>query len=71
MIYGRLSVSDVRSHGGSYRLHLRSFQPMLKRKDRPVVPGGVTDIAKLGEVLREAGIPGGEVHYPFGVGRGA
>ena len=69
MTYGRRGVSDVRSHGGSYRFHFVSFQSVLKREDRPVAPSGVTDLAELREVLREASMPGGEVHYPFSVGR--
>ena len=69
VIHGWRGVSDVGTHCGRYRLLLLGFQAVLEREDRPLAPGGVTDLAKLREVLREAGIPGGEVHYPFGVGR--
>ena len=58
-------MSDVSSHSSSDCPHLRSFEPVLEREDRPVAPGGLADRAKLPEMLREACLPGDEVRRGF------
>jgi hypothetical protein len=47
-------VSDVRSHSGSERLHLRRFEAVLEREDRPVAAASPAERVKLREMLREA-----------------